>query len=183
MSFQAITLYYFFYLRLYPYFCVEYLGYSLMKNNKQQLLIQQTDKKLVAFKSLTAIVIPSKGWINTFRTSLKMSLRQLGNHLRISPQSVKEIEEREANGTITLNTLRDAANVMDMKLVYGFVSKHGSIEKMIENRAKKLATEIVMRTNTTMTLEDQQNSKERIEQAIAQKTTEIKFEMPKYLWD
>jgi hypothetical protein len=80
MSFQAITLYYFFYLRLYPYFCVEYLGYSLMKNNKQQLLIQQTDKKLVAFKSLTAIVIPSKGWINTFRTSLKMSLRQLGNH-------------------------------------------------------------------------------------------------------
>jgi len=30
-----------------------------MKNNKQQLLIQQTDKKLVAFKSLTAIVIPS----------------------------------------------------------------------------------------------------------------------------
>jgi len=26
-----------------------------------------------------------------------MSLRQLGNRLRISPQSVKEIEEREAN--------------------------------------------------------------------------------------
>jgi hypothetical protein len=57
------------------------------------------------------------------------------------------------------------------------------LEKMIEVRAKELATEIVMRTNTTMTLEDQQNSKERIEQAIAQKTSEIKFDMPKYLWD
>jgi hypothetical protein len=34
-----------------------------------------------------------------------------------------------------------------------------------------------------MALEDQQNSKERIEQAIAQKTSEIKREMPKYLWD
>jgi hypothetical protein len=34
-----------------------------------------------------------------------------------------------------------------------------------------------------MTLEDQQNSKERIEKAIKQKTEEIKYEMPKYLWD
>jgi hypothetical protein len=54
---------------------------------------------------------------------------------------------------------------------------------MIEKRAKELATEIVMRTHATMTLENQQNSKEHIEKAIAQKTAEIKFEMPKYLWD
>jgi predicted DNA-binding mobile mystery protein A len=154
-----------------------------MKYNKQHLLVQQTDKKLEAFKHLKENVVPSKGWINTFRIALKMSLRQLGNRLRISAQSVKEIEEREASGTITLNSLRDAANAMDMKLVYGFVSKHDSLEQMIEKRAKELATEIVMRTNATMTLEDQQNSKERIEQAVTQKTAEIKFEMPKYLWD
>lgn len=154
-----------------------------MKNNKQQLLLQQADKKLAHFKELKSTAIPPKGWINTFRMALKMSLRQLGNRLRISPQSVKEIEEREANGTITLNSLRDAANAMDLKLVYGFVSKHESLEQMIEKRAKELAIEIVMRTHATMTLEDQQNSKERIEQAIEQKTAEIKFEMPKYLWD
>jgi len=154
-----------------------------MKNHKQQLLIQQTDKKLAVFTPLAATVIPSKGWINTVRTSLKMSLRQVGSRLKISSQSVKEIEEREAAGTITLNSLRDAANAMDLQLVYGFVSKHDTLEQMIEKRAKEFATEIVMRTNTTMTLEDQQNSKERIEKAIAQKTVEIKFEMPKYLWD
>jgi hypothetical protein len=34
-----------------------------------------------------------------------------------------------------------------------------------------------------MSLEDQQNSKERIDEAIQQKTAEIKFEMPRYLWD
>lgn len=154
-----------------------------MKNNKQYLILQQTDKKLEAFKGLESLAVPSKGWINTFRVALKMSLRQLGNRLNISPQSVKEIEEREALGTITLNSLRDAANSMDLKLVYGFVSKHESLENMIEARAKSLATEIVMRTHTTMTLEDQQNSEERIKKAIAQKTAEIKFEMPKYLWD
>jgi hypothetical protein len=54
---------------------------------------------------------------------------------------------------------------------------------MIEQRAKIVATEIVMRTNNTMTLEDQQNSVSRIEKAISQKTAEIKYEMPKYLWD
>jgi predicted DNA-binding mobile mystery protein A len=154
-----------------------------MKNTKQQLLIQQTDKKLAVFKPLTSNVIPAKGWINTVRTSLKMSFRQLGNRLKISAQSAKEIEDREANGTITLNSLKEAANALDLKLVYGFVAKSGSLEQMIEDRAKEIATEIVMRTNITMTLEDQQNSKERIEQAIAQKTTEIKFDMPKYLWD
>ena len=154
-----------------------------MKYNKQHLLIQQTDKKLEAFKHLKEIVVPPKGWINTFRIALKMSLRQLGNRLRISAQSVKEIEEREASGTITLNSLRDVANAMDMNLVYGFVSKHDSLEQMIEKRAKEIATEIVMRTNATMTLEDQQNSKERIEQAIEQKTTEIKFQIPRYLWN
>ena len=154
-----------------------------MKNNKQQLLIQQTDKKLAAFKPLTSNVIPAKGWINAVRTSLKMSLRQLGCRLKISAQSVKEIENREANGTITLNAITDAANALDLKLVYGFVAKSGSLEQMIEERAKEIATEIVMRANTTMALEDQQNSKERVEQAIAQKTTEIKFDMPKYLWD
>lgn len=158
-------------------------GNTLMKNNKQYLLLQQTDKKLEVFKDLKATVVPTKGWINTFRMALKMSLRQLGNRLNIAPQSTKEIEEREANGTITLNSLRDVANAMDMQLVYGFVSKHESLEQMIEKRATALATEIVMRTNNTMTLEDQQNSKERIRKAIEQKTFEIKSEMPKYLWD
>ena len=154
-----------------------------MKDNKQLLLLQQTDKKTQAFKELKSITIPTKGWINTFRTAIKMSLRQLGNRLHIAPQSVKEIEEREANGTITLKSLRDVANALDMQLVYGFVSKHESLEQMIEKRAKELAKEIVMRTHNTMTLEAQENSAERIEQAIAQKTAEIKYEMPKYLWD
>jgi predicted DNA-binding mobile mystery protein A len=154
-----------------------------MKDNKQLLLLQQTDKKTQAFKELKSITIPTKGWINTFRTAIKMSLRQLGNRLQIAPQSVKQIEEREANGTITLKSLRDVANALDMQLVYGFVSKHESLEQMIEKRAKELAKEIVMRTHNTMTLEAQENSAERIEQAIVQKTAEIKYEMPKYLWD
>tara|TARA_B110000503_G_C7121042_1_gene402547 strand:+ start:194 stop:658 length:465 start_codon:yes stop_codon:yes gene_type:complete len=154
-----------------------------MKNTKQQLVLDQTDKKLVLFQSLKTVVMPPKGWVNTMRTALKMSLRQLGIRMNFSAQNIKQIEEREVNGTISINSLREVANAMDMQLVYGFVSKHESLEQMIEKRAKELATEIVMRTNNTMTLEDQQNSTERIGKAITQKTNEIKSEMPKYLWD
>jgi len=154
-----------------------------MKNTKQQLILEQIDKKLASLQVLKETTVPLKGWIHTMRTALQMSLRQLGAKIAIAPQSLKDMERREVAGTITLNTLRDVANAMDMQLVYGFVSKHESLEQMIEKRAKELATEIVMRTNNTMTLEDQQNSKERIEKAIAQKTAEIKHEMPKYLWD
>lgn len=154
-----------------------------MENAKRQLLLDQTARKLAQFKGLDILIIPPKGWIHTIRTTLNMSLRQLGSRLNITAQSVKEIEDREAGGTITLNSLSDTARALDMKLVYGFVPKHETLEAMVEKRAFEIAQQIVLRTNTTMALEDQQNSEERIRKAIAQKTIEIMSEMPKYLWD
>ena len=154
-----------------------------MENKNQQLLIDQTERKLTVFRPLKTVIVPSKGWIHTLRTALKMSMRQLGNRLSISAQSVKEMEEREVNGTISIKSLKEVARVLDMKLVYGFISQHENLEQMIEFRAQEIAQEIVMRTHNSMKLEDQQNSEERIKKAIAQKTIEIKNEMPKYLWD
>lgn len=40
-----------------------------------------------------------------------------------------------------------------------------------------------MRTSHTMKLEDQENTKERIEKAIEERMKEILNEMPKSLWD
>lgn len=154
-----------------------------MKNQKQQLLIDQMERKLAIFRPLKETIIPSKGWIHALRTTLKMSMRQLGNRLSITAQSIKEMEEREVNGAISIKSLNEVARALDMKLVYGFISKHGSLEQMIAQRAQEIAQEIVMRTNNSMKLEVQQNSEERIKKAIEQKTAEIKNEMPKYLWD
>ncbi len=93
------------------------------------------------------------------------------------------IEQRERDGSITLNTLRETAAALDMHLVYGLVPKENSLESMIESKAIELATTIVMRTSNTMKLEDQENSKERIEKAIRDRAIEIIHEMPKILWD
>jgi predicted DNA-binding mobile mystery protein A len=154
-----------------------------MLNTNQKLLIEQADRKLQPFKSLEAIVIPPKGWLNAIRTALKMSLRQLGNRLNISPQSVKEIEEREANGSLTIKSLREAGLALNLKLVYGFVPMDGSIQKMIENRARELALEIISRTSQSMKLENQENREERLKKAVEMKASEIMDKMPKYLWD
>ena len=150
---------------------------------KQRLIIEQADRKLAVFRPLDSLTIPPKGWIHTIRSALKMSLRQLGNRLKISPQSVKEIEERESNGSITIKGLKEVGAVLDMKLVYGFIPKGKSIEEMIEKRAIEIAKDIVLRTSNTMQLENQENSKSRIEKAIKNRAEEIKAKMPKYLWD
>jgi len=154
-----------------------------MSMSKQKLLIEQADRKLAVFKPLNSIIIPKEGWVHTIRIALKMSLRQLGNRLKISPQSVKEIEEREALGSITLKSLREVGTALEMKLVYGFIPVNQSIEEMIEKRAIEVAEEIVTRTSQTMQLEDQENSKERLEKAIKNRALEIKTKMPKFLWD
>jgi predicted DNA-binding mobile mystery protein A len=112
-----------------------------------------------------------------------MSLEQLGDKLEVTRQSAQNLEKREADGTITIKALEEAANALDMKLVYGFIPMDGSIEKLIDRKARKLATEIVLRTSGTMKLEDQENSPERIKKAIEERTKEIIEEMPKMIWD
>lgn len=150
---------------------------------KKTLQLQQLNNKMLRFASLKEEVVPSTGWIKAIRTSLGMSMQQLGNKLNISKQGVLDIERREKDGSISIKSLREVAHVMDMKLVYGFIPLDGTLDALIEKKAKELAKQIVMRTAHTMQLEDQANSNERIEAAIRERTAAIQNEMPKILWD
>ncbi|MBG7613524.1 mobile mystery protein A [Polaribacter sp. BAL334] len=151
--------------------------------NKRTLLIEQLDQKLEAFSKTKEIIIPERGWINTIRTTFNMTMAQLGSKLKITRQGVKRIEESEANGTITINSLKDVANALEMKFVYGFIPKEGSIENLINLKAEKLARKIVLRTNQNMKLEDQGISEDKINASIIDLANEIKREMRKSLWD
>lgn len=154
-----------------------------MNKAQHKLLIDQMDRRLKDLKVMAEIPQPSKGWVHSIRTALRMSLRQLGMRLNISAQSVKEIEQREIDGSLTLKSLQEVADALEMKLVYAVIPKNESIEMMIEKRAQELAHELVLRTSTSMRLEDQENSAERVEKAIREKTTELINSMPRYLWD
>ncbi len=147
------------------------------------IILRQLDRKIKMLRKAENMTIPSSGWIFVIRRALGMSLRQLGLRMDITPQSVKEMEDREKNGTISLNVLREFGKSMDMKLVYGFIPKQKSLEKLVEERAVRLAEEIVKRTSTNMELEDQKLGSELIKKAIKEKAVELKQEMPKFLWD
>lgn len=167
--------------------CLQILFCKLKKlhkmRSKKKLLIEQLDQKLQPFSESRKVLIPERGWINAIRTTLNMTMAQLGTKLNITRQGVKRIEESEANGGITLNSLKDVANAMDLKLVYALVPKNGTINDLIQIKAEKLAQKIVLRTNQNMKLEDQGIGDEKIVKTIKELADEIKREMRKSLWD
>ncbi len=147
------------------------------------LQLQQLNSRIQLFASLQKVEIPPTGWLNTVRRTLGISLEQLGRKLSMTRQGVLDIERREKDGSITIKALRDAAKSLDMQLVYGLVPKDGSLEELIERKARELAKRIVQRTSNTMKLEDQEISGERLKNAIEERVIELKNQMPKTLWD
>jgi predicted DNA-binding mobile mystery protein A len=154
---------------------------SLENGKNKQIIIRQLDKKLNLLRPME-LSAPTEGWIKTIRTALNMSLNQLGKRLHITVPGIRAMEIREKQGGITLNSLKEIAEALNMKLVYGFVPKE-SLEKMVEQKAYEVATKIVKRTSISMKLEDQENTPERINEAIQEMANEISKEVPKYLWD
>jgi predicted DNA-binding mobile mystery protein A len=149
----------------------------------QKLILEQTTRKVMILKKAEELVIPPEGWIYSIRQALGMSLRQLGTKMKITPQSVREIEMREKAGTVSLKVLKQFGKALNMKLVYGFIPEKGSLDDTIQKRAFELAEEIVRRASVTMILEDQQTDPANLQNAIKEKAAELKSEMPKYLWD
>ncbi|HEU5290324.1 MAG TPA: mobile mystery protein A [Cyclobacteriaceae bacterium] len=147
----------------------------------KKLQLAQLDRKIAALATVPEP--PSNGWISAIRTTIGMSFRQLAKRLKIAPQNAQAFEKRELEGSITIKNLRTIAQALNMKLVYGFIPQSGSLEKMIEDQAMSVAKKIVLRTDTTMKLEDQGVSKERRDQAILELAEEIKRNIPRYLWD
>lgn len=159
------------------------MHYQALTMKTAKIKVRQLSTKLKTFKSIEATTLPEIGWVKTIRTGLGISLEQLGDKLEITKQSAQNLEKREALGSATINAMKEAGQAMDMKFVYGYIPVDGTLEALIEKKAKKLATEIVMRTSATMRLENQENSPQRIKDAIEERTKELIDEMPKILWD
>lgn len=151
--------------------------------NQKKLLVEQLDRKLKPFYGSEMVIIPDNGWINTIRTTINMTLEQLGKKLNMTKQGVKRIEKSEAAGTITIKSLKEVGNALEMKFVYGFVPADGSIDSLIDRKSRILAEKIVLRTNHNMMLEDQAIEKGKLKTAIDDLSKEIKFELKRTIWD
>lgn len=149
---------------------------------KENLAIKQLDQKIKAFKKTEFFVFPG-GWINAVRVSLGMSLAQMGKKMKMTAQGVRELENREVNGSISLKNLDKAAQALGLKLNYGFYNPGKNLEEIMNHNARGAAEKIVMRTHRIMRLEDQANSKSRLKRAIKEKTIELAGKKAKSIWD
>jgi predicted DNA-binding mobile mystery protein A len=112
------------------------------------------DNRLAELKPAERFKAPPRGWIRALRDALGMSSAQLGKRLGKVSQSVDDWEKAEANGSIQLKTLRQAAEALGCSLAYALVPKT-SLDEFRHSRARKIAIHDLKRVAHTMKLEAQ----------------------------
>lgn len=108
------------------------------------------------FNSINAVELarPPFGWLRAIRQALGINAAQYARRLGVKPQRIAALEKAEANGTASLNTLREAAEALGCKLVYAVVPET-SLDDLIRAQAAKRAEQELRRVHHTMRLENQ----------------------------
>ncbi|CAA9323819.1 MAG: hypothetical protein AVDCRST_MAG89-1779 [uncultured Gemmatimonadetes bacterium] len=99
----------------------------------------------------------------------------------ISQAGVSKLERREADGSVTLNSLRTAADALECDVVYALVPRAGSLTAVMEKRAREIATAAVGRVSHTMRLEDQATSAAAVQAQIEELARDL-LDTPRALW-
>lgn len=117
-----------------------------------RLQIQTLDRHLAEVRVCSR---PSGGWIAAVRKSLGMSMRQMAARIGITQQSAARLEANEVEDSITLKSLRKAAEALDCRLLYVLLPNQGSLQTTLSRQALKKAKEIVAAVDHSMQLEAQ----------------------------
>jgi predicted DNA-binding mobile mystery protein A len=147
------------------------------------LSASQTDRKLPVLRDAArtlASMTPATGWIGLLRSSLGMTTAALARRLRIAQQNVVKLENSERAGTVTLASLRRAADALDADLVYAIVPRK-NLRDTISARAREIAEKRIVPVAHTMRLEAQGLSDEQIEEQIEELARDLE-RRPRELW-
>lgn len=130
----------------------------------RNLPLQQLDSALAKWRVLPC-TRPASGWLRAVRQALGLTTRQLAKRMGVTQSAVVDAERTEAKGDISLTTLQRYASALDCELAYALVPKR-PLEKIVEERAEKLAREQVMRVRHSMALEKQLTSKKQFKREV-----------------
>jgi len=119
---------------------------------------RQLDKRFIALQNADLFARPPRGWLKAIREALGMTTTQLAKRLGVVQSRAVAIEQAEAKGTITLNSLEKAAHAMDCRLVYALVPRK-PLDELVTERAKRLAKKRLESTSHSMALEAQSVNK------------------------
>ncbi|WP_420459217.1 XRE family transcriptional regulator [Neolewinella sp.] len=125
---------------------------------------------------------PQGGWLRAGRRAVGLSLKRLGKLSGRTPQAVRDAEQRELDGSISLGRLREIAAAMDMELVYGLVPRGGSVEELLKGRARERATLLLDKAQHHMRLENQLNDQYEQNEEVDALSELLLRENPAVLW-
>ena len=111
-----------------------------------------------------------------------MSSRQMADRMSISQSGVVRLEQSEKRGTISLNTLRKAAEALDCVVVYALVPNK-ALESVVVDRANEIATRQLARVNHSMRLESQGVDEGDLKEELDSLRTELLAGAPSRLWN
>jgi predicted DNA-binding mobile mystery protein A len=137
----------------------------------RNLRLKQLDRNLEPFRAAQNIPRPQKGWIRAVREAVGVSAADVARTLGTSRQLPLQLEKAEAEDAITLKSLRAVATALDCDLVYALVPKAGTMEDLIENRARAQAKKNVLGVEHSMALEDQAVG--RLDEAVEAETRRL----------
>lgn len=115
---------------------------------------RQLDKRLSVLSDNDALTRPPRGWVKAIREALGMTTAQLAKRMGVSQPRAVTLEQAEARGAITLDSLERAAQALDCRLVYALVPRQ-PLDALVEERARRLAKKRLQATRHTMALEAQ----------------------------
>ncbi len=152
-----------------------------MQSKHRRIMRDQLDKTFEKLSKARGVQPPVKGWLRSIRESLGMSGKQLGERIGVSQPRIVQMEKDELSGSLTLKTMRQAAEAMDCVLVCAMVPRT-SLDETMRNQAKKVAELRLSRTSHTMLLENQLVSNEEMKKMLDDKIDDLMRDMPKDFW-
>ena len=112
------------------------------------------ERRLAPLRDQQSLTRPPRGWIRAMREAFGMTTRQLAQRIGKVQSAVVEMERSEARESISLATLRQAAEALDCTLVYALVPNR-PIDDIRRARAANVASQQLARASHTMALENQ----------------------------
>ena len=102
-----------------------------LKNRLNLTRLAELDRQFCEFAKLQPTAAPRCGWTKTVRLALGMSSQALGERLGVTAQGARKLEQAEASGNITLNTLARLAHGLDCEVRYVFVPRTSLLEQVL----------------------------------------------------
>lgn len=152
-----------------------------MKPRFKDLKQRQLDAGLTRWRSAELPARPPSGWIKAIREALGMPAAQLAKRLGLVPSTVLRLETSEADDTISLGSLRRAAEALDCELQYALVPRQ-SIAQTMESQANKVARERMAAVVHTMALEAQVTSNETVDTQVKELAESLLKGSRRELW-